>query len=555
MNAGGTSLTPPSWLERGTHYRGFFPDARAASARDIRALWAKHLADSPSVRPIWMHVHVPYCPQICTFCHCGKVLLTEPSQIAQWLQRTREEVAFYAPAMRGASVRVQYFGGGTPNVLAPGQLDELLDLLEGNFAHEPNARRTLEMLPSAYHAGTLEVAARHGIRRLSAGVQSTERTLLDAVGRSPDFAPLKRMMDEATRLGIDDVNVDMAWRLPGDTEARFFRSLADVLDVRPTTVSIHLLAPTARNPVFSSASDEAAMYRAFRGFSDGPLAQQLATTHPDYIWRKLPTVMTLVRRDYLAAGRYRTWQYSDMEPVGIDMFGLGRWSISHILGVARYENLNKVHVFEPDATGYQLSVVNGMTDAAMDVLAELMRDNVCDVTSIAAYYGMDAFAPVQDLLDSLVARGHLQRESARYTRSYDETSLLLGPVGELLALAKDQALKSTPQDVPPARPRRDLSKENAPPAHVTLKLGDIDLKVFVELARPERRYYHVVAPFGLYYPEIADLPRKALGGALDHAVEVLAEIVREMPGLVGSVDAASQAATALQQRLDGQPAT
>jgi len=519
----------PSWAQRFTVYRGFFPSPRAATARDVRALWERRLEVAPAGHPLWMHVHVPYCPQICSFCHCGKLLLKDPSQLEDWLDRVRAEVEFFAPAMAGARVRHLYLGGGTPNVLAPAQLDRLLGLLAAHFDLDPDGRRTLEMLPSAYRAGTLEVAARRGITRLSAGVQSTESPLLDRVGRAPDFAPLARMMTEARGLGIEDINVDLAWRLPGDTEALFFRSLAAVLDLRPTTVSVHLLAPTPLNPVFGSPAEERDVYARFCGFADGEPARRLVATHPDYVWRRLPTVMTLARRDYVAADRYRTWQYSDMETVAVDMFGLGRFALSHLLGAARYENLTHVGRFDPDEPGYRLSLTDGVVDGAMDAFAELVRDDVVDTALLSARYGDEAVAPVRALLDSLVARGHLQREDTSYRRAPVGASLACGPVGELVELAETRAEPLNPGGVAPAKSRKVSLQQAVERGHVDVDVGGRALRVFVEAARPAGQYYRTVEGFGFYYRDDAGLPGPALHGALERVARALAGVSAASP--------------------------
>jgi len=513
---------PPSWGQRFTIFRGFLPSPRSATARDIRALWARRLEGAPAGHPIWLHVHVPYCPQICSFCHCGKLLLTSPAQLDDWLDRTSAELAFFAPAMAGARVRHMYLGGGTPNLLAPAQLDRLLTLLGSSFDFDPTGRRTLEMLPSAHRPGTLEVAARHGITRLSAGVQSTEAHLLDRVGRAPDFARLAEMMDEARRRGIEDVNVDLAWRLPGDTEELFFRSLASVLDLRPTTVSVHMLAPTPLSPVFRSPEEEAAVYGQFYRFAEGDPARRLAETHPDYVWRRLPTVMTLVRRDFLDAGHYRTWQYSDMETVTVDMFGLGRFALSHLLGAARYENLTRVGRFDPDEPGYRLTLTDGTVDGAMDAIAELVRDDVVDLAEVTARYGAPATRPVRAALDDLVARGHLWREEARYRRGPVGAALTLGPIGELLDVASSHAAPLNPGGAAPAPARKRVPlKQAVEEPHLVVEVDGRGLKVFVEEARPAGNYYRVVGRFGFYYRDAAGLSGSALREALERVARGL----------------------------------
>ncbi|MEZ4394489.1 MAG: radical SAM protein [Polyangiales bacterium] len=504
---------------RFTEYRGFLPFARRASAREVRALWAERATRGP--RPVWMHVHVPYCPQICSFCHCGKLLLTQPAQLDAWLARAEDEARFFSPALRGAHVQNLYLGGGTPNLLSPKQLERLMVALRGAFDFAPEGRRTLEVLPSAYRDGTLAVAAAHGINRLSAGVQSSERALLDGVGRAPDLARLEVILREAAALGVDDVNVDLAWRLQGDTEARFFRSVADVLDLGPSTVSVHLLAPTAAHPVYASVADEREVYRQFRGFAEGEGARALARSHPEYVWRALPTVMTLARRDYVDAGRYFTWQYSDMETVEMDMFALGRFGLSHLLGAARYENASPVSEFNPDAPAYRVTRVDGATDGAMDALSHLIRDGRCEPETLRRFYGDDV-DELRAKLDALCAEGTLRREGEVYRTDRDPGSLGMGPLSALFSAAEQRARELNAGDDGPPRliPMRDR-RPRAPAPSVTLDVGGAAMAVFVERVVPGRDYCRETRGLGMFYASDGGAPRSAVHDALERLRDAL----------------------------------
>ena len=228
-------------------YRGFSPVAHPASARDVRRLWEERLSQVPPGHPIWLYLHVPYCPQTCAYCHCGQQLLTDKKDLDTWVDRICAEIEFFAPVLSRTRVQQQYFGGGTPNLLADEQLDKVLTTLETHVSYDPSGRKTMEMLPSAYRPGALKVAARHGIRRLSCGVQSTVTSVLGKVARKPDFGPLEPLMREAWERGVVDINLDLAWGFKGDSEAVLFRSLADVLTLNPTTVTVSLNA----RPIFA----------------------------------------------------------------------------------------------------------------------------------------------------------------------------------------------------------------------------------------------------------------------------------------------------------------
>jgi coproporphyrinogen III oxidase-like Fe-S oxidoreductase len=529
---------PAARAHRLTTFRGFPPFRVPATARDVRALWERRLDGAPSDYPIWMHVHVPFCPQICSFCHCGKELLRRNSDLDAWLVRIRDEATYFADALRGTRIQYQYFGGGTPNLLSPAQLDDLLDLLEERFDHSTVERRTLEILPSAYRDGTLEVAARHGIRRLSCGVQSTDMRALHEVGRQPDFEMLAHIMERAQALGVNDVNIDLAWGMPGDTEEGLFRSLSAVLALEPTSVSIHLLIPTPKYSAFRSESEAREIYARFRALPEFPHDRSDSATLGRFLWYKLPTVVAVVGKDYVARGEYRTFQYSDMETVGMDMLGLGRYALSHLLGRARYENMTAVDRFDASEPGYRLAYVDGIVDGALDALADLLRDGTCDFASIERRYAPEGLEAVRSLLESLSAEGYLVRAGATYAGP-GITSDLFGPAGDFVDLALSRAVMLNPGAAVADRPQGPTA------ASFELEFAGTSVAIRLEKARPSQTYFATVGAFGISHERLEGPSPPGLVPTMERLTALLGEVVSERPRTLPEL------ASELQRRLPG----
>jgi hypothetical protein len=456
-----------------------------------------------------MHVHVPYCPQICSFCHCGRRLLKHRDQLEEWLDRTLAEIDFFAREMKSTHVRHQYFGGGTPDLLSPDQLDRLLHRLEDRFDHTRAMRRTFEILPSNCTREVLEVAVGHGIRRISGGVQSVDGQVLAGVSRAPDLAPLRRIIADARVIGIADINIDLAWGLAGDSEAQLYTSLQAVLALEPESVSIHLLAPTPLHPVYASDDEEVELYERFLALPK--------RAFPGYVWKRLPTVMVLAREEYVEAGHYYSWMYSDMETLGCDLFALGRHGLSHIRGRARYENVSPVSgPFDPRQPAYRISRTDGTVDGAIDTLSDLLRDQVCDFTWIRELYGAESTLPVVAAMDKLVEDGALLSEAGVF-RDPRGPTLFLGELSSLLELARSQtrALNGAPEASPTA----------SQTTVTVLPVGDGVLPIVVETADPTKDYYATIDGFGFYHEEPKGLERPELAASIVRITEDLEEII------------------------------
>jgi len=139
-----------------------------------------------------------------------------------------------------------YFGGGTPSLLTPGQLDRLLAAVGVNLA--PKAEITFEANPESLTGEHLAVLADKGGTRLSLGVQSFKDTILARHGR-----PTRKVhLDAARRLVADwpgSLSLDLICALEGQTEAGQRHDLDEALDWNPDHLSFYSLTLEPETPL------------------------------------------------------------------------------------------------------------------------------------------------------------------------------------------------------------------------------------------------------------------------------------------------------------------
>lgn len=181
-------------------------------------------------REIDIFVDVPFCKTICGFCPFN-VYPYEPTIARRYLDDLKLEIQHIKEIHDFGSLRVgsAWVGGGTPSVMAEEFLDELLTLLESAFDLSTAHEFTVEIKPSFddLTESKLALLRRHGIRRVSMGVQSTQEHQLRILGRG-------HTRDEA--LGVVELlkgndfalNIDMMYRLPGQQLADVDADIADV---------------------------------------------------------------------------------------------------------------------------------------------------------------------------------------------------------------------------------------------------------------------------------------------------------------------------------------
>jgi oxygen-independent coproporphyrinogen III oxidase len=178
-------------------------------------------------RPIDLFVDVPYCSTICGFCPFN-VYPYQPDEASAYLGALGQEMRILSGMydLDSTRVRTVWIGGGTPSTLDEASLELLFRHLTGTFDFAPAAEITVEIKP---HLADLtdakfEILRDHGVTRISMGVQSTHPHQLRILGRGHTAAEAYEVIDLVRAKGFA-VNVDMIYRLPGETLAEVEQDL------------------------------------------------------------------------------------------------------------------------------------------------------------------------------------------------------------------------------------------------------------------------------------------------------------------------------------------
>lgn len=185
-----------------------------------------------------LYLHIPFCRHRCSYCDFNTYTtlagLQEPYVDA--LIREIRQVGGLAPER--VAVETVFFGGGTPSLLTPGQVDAILSAARDAFDLSPDAEITMEANPGTVDRDYLSAVRAAGVNRLSYGVQSADPGELALLGREHDFAEAVRAVEAARAAGFDNVNLDLIYGLPGQTVAVWERTLDAVLALGSTESAI-----------------------------------------------------------------------------------------------------------------------------------------------------------------------------------------------------------------------------------------------------------------------------------------------------------------------------
>ena len=195
----------------------------------------------PMVRHLYLHV--PFCARICPYCafyvHRGgpEAQVRFVAALRQEWRSAREEFTF--------ELETIYLGGGTPSILSAELFSTLAQ--EG----QADAKEfTLEVNPATVTPEKARAWRAAGVNRISLGAQSFHPEHLKLLGRQHAPEDIAVTCELLRAHGLTNINVDLIFALPGQTEKDWRDTLAQALACQPTHLSAYALTYEEDTPFF-----------------------------------------------------------------------------------------------------------------------------------------------------------------------------------------------------------------------------------------------------------------------------------------------------------------
>ena len=199
----------------------------------------------PQPPSLALYVHVPWCVKKCPYCdfnsHGLKGRLPEAEYVAALLADLDADLAQFADGLEARTVDTVFFGGGTPSLFAPAAIGTVLDGVAARLRLAPDAEVTLETNPGTVEHGRFRDYRAAGVNRVSLGVQSFDDAALVRIGRIHGAEEARRAVRLAQDDGIDNINLDLMYALPGQDEAGALRDVAEAFALEPQHLSHYQL--------------------------------------------------------------------------------------------------------------------------------------------------------------------------------------------------------------------------------------------------------------------------------------------------------------------------
>lgn len=201
--------------------------------------------------PAGLYVHIPFCVSLCPYCDfvvlAGAATRGPKARIEAFVRALFVELELRADALdaRFGSDRPPleslYLGGGTPSLLAPEVIGELVARVRARFGLVDGAEVTLEANPGPDERGDPAAMAAAGVTRLSLGAQSMDDRELTRLGRRHRAADTAAAVDGARAAGIGSISLDLLYDVPGSSVAGWMATLDGALELEPDHLSLYAL--------------------------------------------------------------------------------------------------------------------------------------------------------------------------------------------------------------------------------------------------------------------------------------------------------------------------
>lgn len=201
--------------------------------------------------PVALYAHIPFCVSLCPYCdfvvYAGAEARGPRARVEAFVRALSTEIGLRADRLDQAfgtarpPLETIYLGGGTPSLLPPDAVAQLVDLVRARFGLLAGAEVTIEANPGPDEGGDVKALRAAGVTRLSLGAQSLAEPELRRLGRRHRVADVADAVAAAREAGIDSISLDLLYDVPDGSLAVWIETLEAALAIEPDHLSLYAL--------------------------------------------------------------------------------------------------------------------------------------------------------------------------------------------------------------------------------------------------------------------------------------------------------------------------
>ncbi len=184
---------------------------------------------------------MPWCVRKCPYCDFNSHELKQDLPENTYINALINDLALDLEGVADRHLTSIFIGGGTPSLFSSAAIERLLLLVQERIPFEQNIEITMEANPGTVEQSRFEGFREAGVNRLSIGVQSFDNHHLKKLGRIHDSDTAKRAINTAQQAGFDNINIDLMFGLPEQSEAQALSDLQQAVEFNTSHLSWYQL--------------------------------------------------------------------------------------------------------------------------------------------------------------------------------------------------------------------------------------------------------------------------------------------------------------------------
>jgi len=269
--------------------------------------------------PLALYIHFPWCEKKCPYCDFNSHQVKDPNTKGPGFDEPRYIKALITdletelPRIWGRQVHSIFIGGGTPSLLSPQGMDDLLSAIRARINLEPDCEITMEANPGSVEAEKFAAFAKSGINRVSLGIQSFQDAQLKALGRIHSGAEAKQAIAIAME-HFQSVNLDLMYGLPNQSLEAAKADMQTALSFNTPHLSLYNLT-LEPNTYFASFPPKLPSEDDIDAIFEQNLALLEATGYQRY------EVSAYAKKDQECKHNLNYWRFGDYIGIGAGAHG------------------------------------------------------------------------------------------------------------------------------------------------------------------------------------------------------------------------------------------
>ncbi len=192
------------------------------------------------LKELAIYIHIPFCDHKCIYCDFYSIITSD--NISSFLQSLKKEIKYYAENYSSNRIITSiFFGGGTPSLMQPEYLEEIISSIAENFTVSTEAEITMETNPGTVDKDKLRKFRSSGINRISIGVQSFNDDELKFLTRIHNSSTAVETLHIASEVGFENISLDLIFNLPKQTKQIWLSNLKQAIQLPIKHISTYSL--------------------------------------------------------------------------------------------------------------------------------------------------------------------------------------------------------------------------------------------------------------------------------------------------------------------------